>query len=302
MNKMQNSQYPLVSIVTPAFNQCEYLDETIKSVLAQTYPNIEYIVIDDGSTDQTWTILQKWNDRVHCLTHSNMGQAATLNKGWQMARGEVLGYLSSDDLLNPTAVERLMLAYKRSNAIIFGRYNLIDQDGKVLQSKRINFDGYEEMVHAFNCPIGPGALFSATLFREFGGWNPVLKQIPDYDFWIRAGLHAQFTFVDEELASFRVHTGSQTFARSSMQKADESFASISSLFAVANPRQLKRQKAMASAYVFSSCLHLRSGRPWTALKRLASGVANGGFYFLSIVNVKRLLGTIYAIFKYRKIK
>jgi len=298
-----NKNRPLVTIVTPAYNQAEYLDETIRSVLAQTYENVEYIVIDDGSTDNTREAMKKWADKVKCLSHKNMGQANTLNKGWEMASGELLGYLSSDDLLDPTAIERLVDHYEGSPSVIFGGYRLIDQDGNTIKSKRIPFHGYRDMVEQFVCPIGVGALFSRSLFSEAGGWNPALRQIPDFDFWIRAGVNARFVKVDEDLGGFRVHTGSQTFASASVAKADESVASMREFFGKGKSGAgLLRQRAMAAALVFSGCLHLRSGRAGAAFSRFAQAVKEGGLQAFSLNNLQRIAGVCYAYLRYRYIR
>ena len=90
-------QFPLVSIVTPTYNQAQYLAETIDSVLEQDYPNVEYIVLDDGSTDDTSSVLERYNGLIRHERHANMGQARTLNCGWAMTNGQIIGYLSSDD-------------------------------------------------------------------------------------------------------------------------------------------------------------------------------------------------------------
>jgi glycosyltransferase involved in cell wall biosynthesis len=298
-----NKNRPLVTIVTPAYNQAEYLDETIRSVLAQTYENIEYIVIDDGSTDNTREVMEKWAGKVICLSHQNMGQANTLNKGWEMARGELLGYLSSDDLLDPTAIERLVAHYDGSPSVIFGGYRLIGQDGNTIKNKRIPFHGYRDMVEQFVCPIGVGALFSRSLFSETGGWNPSLRQIPDFDFWIRAGVEARFVKVDEELGGFRVHTGSQTFASATVAKADESVVSMREFFSKGKSGAgLLRQRAMAAALVFSGCLHLRSGRTGAGFSRFAQAVKEGGLQAFSLNNLQRIAGVCYAHLRYRYIR
>lgn len=299
-----NKQFPLVSIITPAYNQAEYLEATIQSVLAQSYPNIEYIILDDGSTDRTAEILKSYNGIVRWETHQNMGQAKTLNKGWDMSKGEFLSYLSSDDLLDPHAVARLMERFDRHPSVIFGGYRLIDQVGKTIKAKKTVFLGYDDMVHNFSCPIGPGAIFSRSLFQASGGWNPEFRQIPDYDFWTRVGNGgANFVRVEEELASFRVHTDSQTFASSSIAKSDESIQSVTQLF---NERgsvaALSRRRSLASAYVYSSCLHLRSGRSGMALRRLIQAVQYGGRYAVSARNCVRFFGSAYSIFRYRNIK
>lgn len=118
---------PLVSIVTPTHNQAKYLAETIESVLSQTYPNIEYIVLDDGSTDNTQEILKKFGGRIRHERHANIGQARTLNKGWSLCKGKYIGYLSSDDLLYPNAVTELVALLEKDHSVVcaFPDSNLI---------------------------------------------------------------------------------------------------------------------------------------------------------------------------------
>ena len=299
-----NNFRPLVSIITPAYNQAEYLEETIKSVLSQSYPNIEYIVLDDGSTDHTREILKKYEGKIHWESHENIGQARTLNKGWAMSKGDILSYLSSDDVLDVHAIKMLVEKYVGGPSIIFGGYRLIDQMGQKIKTKKTRFHGYKDMVHHFNCPIGPGAVFSRDLFLGSGGWNADFKQIPDYDFWIRVGRGAKFIRVDNEIASFRVHTGSQTFASSTPKKSDESIACISNFFSsnMETKFEFNHRQAFASAFVFSSCLHLRSGRYVVAVKRLCEAVKRGGYYAISKRNGVRLCGAIYSMFKYKHIK
>ncbi|MDP3843865.1 MAG: glycosyltransferase [Oxalobacteraceae bacterium] len=302
---MNNSRsYPLVSIITPAYNQAEFLVATIQSVLSQSYPNIEYIVLDDGSTDHTQDILKKYDGKIRWESHENMGQAKTLNRGWEMSKGEVLSYLSSDDLLDEHAIRNLMEKYVGDSLIIFGAYRLIDQTGQKIKTKKTIFHGYKDMVHNFNCPIGPGAVFSRDLFLDSGGWNQNFRQIPDYDFWIRAGRHAKFIKIDEEIASFRVHTGSQTFASSTANKSDESIVCINQLFDKSEDLEIKFNKKMslASAYVYSSCLHFRSGRYIESIERLIQSILYGGYYAFSLRNVTRFFGSFYSIFKYKYIE
>src|SRR6185436_16378340 len=123
---------PLVSIVTPTYNQAEFLAATLDSMLGQDYPNIEYIVLDDGSTDNTPEVLARYNGRVNWERQANMGQSRTLNKAWAQARGEYLGYLSSDDLLLPHAISTLVktLQSQPDAVVAYCDFDLIDGNGR----------------------------------------------------------------------------------------------------------------------------------------------------------------------------
>src|SRR3972149_444079 len=102
---MTEDSMPLVSIVTPTYNRASYLSETIESVLNQSHRNIEYIVLDDGSTDDTRHVLEKYGKRLIWESHTNIGEARTVNKGWRMAHGEFVVVVNSDDPILPSMVE-----------------------------------------------------------------------------------------------------------------------------------------------------------------------------------------------------
>src|SRR5688572_11108874 len=95
---------PLVTIITPAYNRASFMDETIQSVLSQDYPHIEYVVLDDGSTDNTLQVLEKYRSRIILESHPNMGETRTVNKGLSMAKGAIVSIVNSDDPLLPGAV------------------------------------------------------------------------------------------------------------------------------------------------------------------------------------------------------
>src|SRR3977135_236299 len=101
-------EQPLVSIVTPSFNQGRFIRRTIESVLAQTYPNIEYVVVDGGSPDETLDVLKSYGDRVRWLSEADAGQTDAINKGLRLTNGEIVGYLNSDDVLFPEAIARVV--------------------------------------------------------------------------------------------------------------------------------------------------------------------------------------------------
>jgi glycosyltransferase involved in cell wall biosynthesis len=210
---MTNTTYPLVSIVTPAYNQAEYLAETIESVLAQDYPNLEYIVLDDGSSDETPAVLQRYNGRIQHDRHSNMGQARTLNKGWQRARGTYLGYLSSDDLLYPSAVRQLVALLESDSSIVcvFPDANLIDDRSRVTKKNVCRPFDLDEIVVRQECYIGPGALFRRSAFEIVGGWRAELKLAPDREFWIRIASQGRVEMLPSVLAGYRLHPQSISY-------------------------------------------------------------------------------------------
>lgn len=257
------SSTPLVSIVIPAYNHAGYLAEAIDSVLAQDYPNVELIVLDDGSTDETAEVLRRYGDAFRWETHTNMGQANTLNKGWSMARGDVLSYLSADDALFPNAVSQSLACLTGDVVLTYCDFNLFDPASKVIRKVSAPAFSYREMFGRLVCHPGPGVFFTKQAFLAAGGWNSGFRQMPDYDYWLRLARQGRFVRVPQLLASFRVHEGSQTFAVADEFKASEPVRIITG-FIEAQPLPAElvglEDEALASAWIASAQLHIRAGR------------------------------------------
>src|SRR5688572_12229988 len=128
---MSERNLPTVTVVTPAYNQGEFLRDTIESVLSQDYPNIEYVVLDDGSTDDTPKILAEYGDRFKWESQKNMGQTATINKGWAMTGGEIITWLNSDDTYLPGAVSKAVDYLQRHQdvGVVYGDTLTTEADG-----------------------------------------------------------------------------------------------------------------------------------------------------------------------------
>jgi glycosyltransferase involved in cell wall biosynthesis len=263
----------LVSIAIPAYNHGGYLAQAIESVLAQDYPHIELIVLDDGSTDNTRDVLARYSGRFFWETQPNMGQARTLNRAWNLSHGEILGYLSADDILMPGAVHEAVncLADNPDTVACYCDFDLIDPQGRVIRHVKTPEFDYRHMLAAVVCPLGPGAFFRRTALEKAGGWDPDLRQMPDYDFWLRLGLQGKFKRIPRVLAGFRVHEQSQTFSRTSPDRAEEPVFIISRFFKSRDlSESLKRLEkcALSNAHLISCQLHFRAGRFRSAIQHL----------------------------------
>lgn len=274
---MNSLAQPEVSIVVPAYNHAQYLPQALDSLLAQDYPHLEVIVLDDGSTDDTPRALERYTGRLHWERQANIGQAATLNRGWAMARGEVLGYLSADDALDPSAVSTLAGALVREpeTVLVYPDYRLLDAHGVMLKTVRAPEFDYPRMLSTWECPPGPGALFRRDAAAIAGFWDTRLKLTPDYAFWLRLGLHGRCRRVPGVLASFRVHEGSQTFGAVPKDRSEEYIRVTTDYFSrsgVPSVAQDLRSLAMSSAYLMSARSHLRSARYGTGMSRAITGL------------------------------
>jgi len=213
---MSEAQLPLVSIVTPAYNQADFLPETIESVLAQDYPRIEYIVIDDGSTDETPEILNRYTGRLLWESHANRGQTATINKGWERSHGEIITWLNSDDTYLPGAVSKAVDYFQKhpSIDIVYGDTLLTNADGSPIERMKAAEFNYHELVAKCHNPIPqPSAFIRRSVMEDVGLLDPFYYYFMDWDFWLRAGIDHTIAYFPELLSTYRLHESSKTVAQ-----------------------------------------------------------------------------------------
>jgi len=280
---------PLVSIVTPTYNQGEFLAATIDSMLAQDYPNIEYLVLDDGSTDNTPNVLKQYSGRVPWERQANMGQSRTLNKAWAQARGEYLGYLSSDDLLLPHAISTLVRTLQaRPDAVVaYCDFDLIDGNGHLSGKVQTPDYDYRRMVEELICPPGPGALFRRSLFDKIGGWNEHLRKIPDFEYWLRAGRVGPFVRVPEVLAQYRVHEESTAIRPIPPERSMEIVETVRAYWA--GTHSASTRASFASAHLGAAKSHAQSGRVLAALGQFRRSIGYRPKNLISLSAWRKLL-------------
>jgi glycosyltransferase involved in cell wall biosynthesis len=207
------SDWPSITVVTPSFNQAKFIAETIESVLAQNYPNLEYIVMDGGSTDGTLDILRRYGERLHWVSEPDRGQADAVNKAVALGHGEIIGWLNSDDTYAPGALERAARAFARWDdlAVMYGDADHVLEDGtRYAPYPTASFDHRRLAEDCFICQ--PAAFVRRKFFNEAGGLDPSLRFCMDYDLWIRMGRDHRFAYLPEVLAQSRLHKDAKTFA------------------------------------------------------------------------------------------
>lgn len=246
---------PRVSLITPTYNQADYLAETLDCVLAQSFAELEYIVIDDGSTDRTAQVLAGYEGRgLEIRRQANQGQVRTLNEAWRAARGEYLAYLSSDDLLLPQALERLVaeLDAHPEAVCVFPNSDLIDANSRRIRTAVCRPFDLAETVITQECFIGPGALFRRSAFEQLGGWREDMKLAPDREFWIRLTALGEIRMLDESLALYRTHPEATSFKSASEQVSNEYLRVLDLFYARADIEpalQARKDEAYAGAYL-----------------------------------------------------
>jgi glycosyltransferase involved in cell wall biosynthesis len=205
------SEYPFVSIVTPSFNMGRFLEETIQSVLGQGYPNIEYIVMDGGSSDSTVEILRRYEGKLRYQTQPDRGQANAINRGFAASSGQIFAFLNADDTYLPGAVATAVrhLLDHRSAGAIYGEAYYVREDGSIIDRYPTRPFDYEFLNR--NCFICQPATFMwRSAFAASGAMNEGLHYALDYDLWIRMAKRYPFVKVDDYLATSRMHAANKT--------------------------------------------------------------------------------------------
>lgn len=211
---MSAPEKPLVSVVTPSYNQGRYVEETIRSVLAQDYPQIEHIVIDGGSTDGTLDVLRR-HEHLVWLSEPDEGQGDAINKGFRRARGEIVGWLNSDDLYLPGAVTAAVAHLERNPdcTVVYGDHVEIDEGGDETGRHRTGEWDLSFALSVNNIVSQPAAFFRRAVFDRVGFLDPGYRYALDYEYWLRiatAGL--RFDYVPQFWAAFRYHASSKSVA------------------------------------------------------------------------------------------
>jgi glycosyltransferase involved in cell wall biosynthesis len=204
---------PLVTIVTPSFNQGEFIADAIESVLGQDYPAIEYIVVDGGSTDSTLHVLRGYGDRVRWTSGPDGGQADAIRRGFLAGSGEYLAWLNSDDRYVAGAISAAVaeLAANPTAALVYGQGEFIDRDGTGARPcEHIEPWNLERLVGTTNFLLQPATLFRREAYLAIGGLDTTLRYIMDYDLWIRLGTRYPVRFLPRVLAQARVYDETKT--------------------------------------------------------------------------------------------
>ena len=209
---------PKISVITPSYNQAKYITQTIQSVISQNYPNLEYIIMDGGSTDGTIDILRKYEKQLIWFSEKDKGQSHALNKGLKRISGDIIGYLNSDDYLEKDVLYKVGEFFLRSkNAYwLTGKCKIVDKDGvevrkfatfyKNLFLKYLRKGTINKIVQYIS---QPATFFRREVIERIGYFDESLTYDMDYDYWLRMWSKYKLYFLDEYSASYRVHSASK---------------------------------------------------------------------------------------------
>jgi glycosyltransferase involved in cell wall biosynthesis len=212
-------QFPLISIITPSFNQARFLRRTMESVLSQDYPNLEYIVIDGGSEDGSRAIIESYADRLaYWESISDKGQTDAINKGFAMAKGKYLAWLNSDDVYQPGAIKEAVTYLEAHPEIgmVYGDCAFIDAEDRVIGQFPAAQTDEERLRQGFVHVPQQASFFRMDLWRKVGPLDPSFYFAMDYDLWVRLAGEAPLVYLPGRMwAGFRLHGDAKTIAADS---------------------------------------------------------------------------------------
>lgn len=239
---------PVFSIITPVFNGADFIEETIKSVLTNAAgTDFEYIIIDDGSTDLTPSIIELFKEEVKYVRQENLGQAAAINNGIALSRGRYCLIVNCDDpLVSPELfiTSKALLDDNPEIAVVYPDWLLIDETGRNLEKIKVKEFSFIEFVGRFNCLVGPGGVFRSSQAKEIGGWDSNFRFVPDYDFWLKLVKFGEFRRIPQFLATWRTHENSISIESRGLEMSKERIAVIEN-YLTRNPETPKELKCMA---------------------------------------------------------
>ncbi len=214
---MQN--WPKISLVTPSFNQAKFIEQTIQSVLQQKYPNLEYLVIDGGSTDGTLKILKKYQKQLKFISEPDFGQSNAINKGLKMASGNIVGYINSDDRLLPNALKSVAQKFVDYPEIkwLTGKCRIIDEKGQEILTTVTAYKNFWLQRYTFtaltilNFISQPATFWRKELLwdKDIGYLDEKLDYSMDYDYWLKLGKKYRPYITSDYLAEYRMHISSK---------------------------------------------------------------------------------------------
>lgn len=214
---LNEEPWPRVSIVTPSYNQAQFIEETIRSVLLQGYPDLEYIIIDGGSMDGSMEIIRRYEPWLaYWVSEKDSGQSEAINKGFKKATGLIAAWLNSDDIYEPVAIAQVARAFQQSKVpVIYGNcyfWDPADNQKMPMVPTRLNFEVLLRYNRPGHMPPQPGVFFDRGLLAEVSFLDETLHYAMDYDLWMKFAWKHSFHHLNVFIARYRVHPASKTGA------------------------------------------------------------------------------------------
>ncbi|WP_081973038.1 glycosyltransferase family 2 protein [Leptolyngbya sp. KIOST-1] len=202
------------SVITPSYNQCQFIEQTILSVLAQSGVEIDYRIFDGGSSDNTLDILARYQDKVRWVSQADGGQADAVNKGIRATSGDIIAWINSDDIYYPYALQKVRRVFEAipSVQVVYGNAHHIDKEGKFINAYPTEKWNYKRLKErCFLCQ--PATFFRRQVVNDYGYLDNSLNFCMDYELWLRYGQNTDFFYLPELLAGSRFYQGTKTLGQ-----------------------------------------------------------------------------------------
>jgi len=249
---------PLISIITPVFNGASFIVETVDSVLnAAIAIPYEYLVINDGSSDKTLEILETYGKKIRTLSHENIGESATVNRGLENANGKYILIISADDpLLTGDLISQAVsiLEAKSSVVALYPDWKIINESGETLKINILPEYSDELMIGCCRCLPGPGVVFRKCAALKIGGRRKKWKFVGDYDFWLRLSREGKIQRLPGVLAQWRNNQGSTSISQRGPRMAAERIQVIEEFVSEYELPKSLSQEALGNAYYMAARL------------------------------------------------
>ena len=209
--------------MTPSLNQGRFIEDTIRSVVSQDYPRIEYVVVDGGSTDDTLSVLGRFDGALRWISEPDRGQGAAINKGFRLTSGDIVGWVNSDDLYEPHAISAAVeyLRQHPDTALVYGDATHVDALGKEIgPCAYVGPADVERLIHESDYIVQPAAFFRRSAFEAVGGLDESLHWGMDYDLWLKIARRFPIAYLPRKLARYR-QTGENKTALGRFDRFEE---------------------------------------------------------------------------------
>ena len=200
-----------LTIVTPSYNQGKYIKRTIDSVLSQDIDDMEYIIVDGGSTDATLDIIKSYGTQIVWKSEKDKGQTDAVNKGIRQATGDIIGWLNSDDIYFPHALKKVMQVFNDNPNVnvVYGNAQHIAEDDSYIEDYYSEPYNYERLKSiCYICQ--PSVFFRKSVVDKYGYLDDTLNYCMDYEYWLRIGKGEEFYYLEELLAGSRLYNDNKT--------------------------------------------------------------------------------------------
>ena len=205
------TEVPTLSVITPSLNQDRFIERSIRSVLLQGIPDLEYVICDGGSSDETIQILKGYRDKLKWKSEPDRGQAHAVNKGISQTNGDIICWINSDDVYYAGTLQTVQRVFRDNPATfaLYGKADHIDEEDNVIEAYPTEPWNYHRLADVcFLCQ--PAVFFRRDLVRRFGALDETLQYCMDYELWLRYGKHIRFQYLEQKLAGSRMHSSNKT--------------------------------------------------------------------------------------------